>query len=149
MLTNNPMKDPKVAKKVSETNKAIFLADPNHPWHKNVERLRSWLHQHPSQSQKILFNRILDEIGVHYQPEHRIKMEQKVEGSKSYYIADAAIPESMIDIEVDGWWHYNSEQIAQSDRIRRQNTRAQWMESAANCGKLHVQSSTRGQGSYS
>lgn len=117
MLTNNPMKDAAIAKKVSETSKARFLADPNHPWHKNVERLQGWLHKHPSESQKLLY-KILEEIGVQYLPEHRIKTEQKVEGSKSYYIADAAIQESKLDIEIDGWWHYNSEQVAQSDGIR-------------------------------
>jgi pyruvate formate lyase activating enzyme len=117
MINNNPMKDPTIAKRVSETNKARFLADPNHPWHRNIERLQGWLHKHPSQSQKILY-RILDELRVQYQPEHRIKIEQKTEGSKSYYIADAAIPESNLDIEIDGWWHYNSDEVAQNDRIR-------------------------------
>lgn len=117
MLTNNPMKNAATAKKVSETNKARFLADPNHPWHQNVERLRGWLHKHPSQSQQILY-KILGEAGVQYAPEHRIKIEQKMDGSKAYYIADAAITESKLDIEIDGWWHYNSEQVAQSDIIR-------------------------------
>jgi pyruvate formate lyase activating enzyme len=117
MLTNNPMKDVAIAKKMSETSKARFLADPNHPWHKNVERLQQWLHKHPSQSQRLLY-KILDEIGVQYLPEHRIKVEQKVEGSKSYYIVDAAILGSKLDIEIDGWWHYNSEQVVQGDRIR-------------------------------
>jgi pyruvate formate lyase activating enzyme len=117
MLTNNPMKDAVIVKKVSETSKARFLADPDHPWHQNVERLRGWLHKHPSESQKLLY-KILDEIGVRYLPEYRIKIEQKNEGSKSYYIADAAIQESKLDIEIDGWWHYNSDKVAQSDIIR-------------------------------
>ncbi len=117
MLTNNPMKDPAVAKKVSDTSKARYLADPNHPWHRNVERLQAWLHKHPSESQKLLYV-ILDEMGVTYMPEHRIKNEKMLEGSKKYYIADAAIAESRLDIEIDGWWHYNSEQVAMSDVIR-------------------------------
>jgi len=117
MLNNNPMKDPAIAKKVSETSKSRFLTDPNHPWHRNIERLQVWLHRHPSESQRLLY-KILEEIGAGYAPEYRIKVDQKVDGSKSYYIADAAIPESRLDIEVDGWWHYNSDQVAQSDSIR-------------------------------
>lgn len=117
MLTNNPMKDVAIAKKVSETSKARFLADPYHPWHQNVERLRGWLHKHPSESQKLLY-KILDEVGVQYLPEYRIKTEQKIEGSKSYYIADAAMLESKLDVEIDGWWHYNSDKVAQNDGIR-------------------------------
>lgn len=117
MLTNNPMKDAEIARKVSETSRARFLADPDHPWHKNVERLRGWLHAHPSKSQVLLY-RILDEAGIKYSPEYRIKTEQKLEGSKSYYIADAAIMEAKLDIEIDGWWHYNSDKVVQSDAIR-------------------------------
>lgn len=117
MLTNNPMKNPAIAKKVSETSKARFLADPDHPWHKNIERLQGWLHKHPSESQKLLY-KILDEAGVKYLPEHRIKVEQKTEGAKSYYIADAAIEAAKLDIEIDGWWHYNSDKVAQDDAIR-------------------------------
>ncbi|MBI2183843.1 MAG: AmmeMemoRadiSam system radical SAM enzyme [Thaumarchaeota archaeon] len=117
MLTNNPMKDATVARKVSETNKARFLADPTHPWHLNVGRLQGWLHRHPSESQKMLY-KILDEADIKYQPEYRIKTEQKTEGSKSYHIADAAILESKLDIEIDGWWHYNSQEVAQNDAIR-------------------------------
>jgi pyruvate formate lyase activating enzyme len=117
MLTNNPMKDAAVSRKVVETNKARFLADPDHPWHKNVERLRGWLHKHPSESQKLLY-KILDEAGVEYLPEHKIKIEEKVIGSKSYYIADAAIPASRLDIEIDGWWHYHSDKVAKNDAVR-------------------------------
>lgn len=117
MLTNNPMKNAEIANKVSEISKARFLADPNHPWHKNIERLQIGLDKHPSESQKLLY-KILEEIGARYLPEYRIKIEQKVEGSKSYYIADAAIEESKLDIEIDRRWHYNSEQVALSDVIR-------------------------------
>ena len=117
MLNDNPMKNPEIAKKMTETSKARFLADPDHPWHKNVERLRVWLHKHPSESQKILY-RLLDEVGVKYQSEYRIKVEKKIDSSKSYYIADAAILDSKLDIEIDGWWHYNSKEVAQSDATR-------------------------------
>ena len=117
MLTHNPMKDAKIAKKVSETNKARFIADPNHPWHRNVERLQKWLHRHPSESQKSLY-KILDELRVPYLAEYRIKVRQRLEGSKTYYIADAALLGSKLDIEIDGWWHFNSHEVAQTDRIR-------------------------------
>lgn len=117
MLTRNPMKDPAVAKKVTETSRARFLADPDHPWHKNVERLRGWLHKHPSESQKLLYE-LLDEAGVDHQPEHRIRVDRKTDGSKSYYIADAAITDLKLDIEIDGWWHYNSKQVAHDDATR-------------------------------
>ncbi len=117
MLVNNPMKDAATAKKVSEAHKALFLADPDHPWHKNIERLRGWLHKHPSESQKLLYD-VLDEAGIKYHPEYRIKIDQKIEGSKSFYLADAAVIESKLDIEIDGWWHYNSQEVAISDTIR-------------------------------
>ncbi|MCI0559844.1 MAG: DUF559 domain-containing protein, partial [Nitrososphaera sp.] len=117
MLTNNPMKDPKSLEKMIRTNKLRFRSDPSHGWHRNVERLRKWLHRHPSEGQKRLF-KLLEEIGVSFEPEYRIKVERSVDGSKSYYIADAAIVGPKLDIEIDGWWHYNSPDVAQSDGIR-------------------------------
>ncbi|WP_166390370.1 AmmeMemoRadiSam system radical SAM enzyme [Candidatus Nitrosotalea sp. TS] len=117
MKTNNPMYDPLVAKRSHETSKARFIEDPSHGWHKNAERLRKWLHKHPSESQKLLYD-LLDRMSIKYEKEYRIKTETHTEGSKSFYIADAAIIEAKIDIEIDGWWHYNSEKIQQTDKIR-------------------------------
>src|SRR5581483_214113 len=115
--TNNLMFDPIVAKKAHDTSKAKFIEDPSHGWHKNAERLRKWLHKHPSESQKLLYD-LLDRIGIKYEKEYRIKIEKPVGGSKNFYIADAAILGAKIDIEIDGWWHYNSEKIRQDDKIR-------------------------------
>src|SRR5579885_493916 len=117
MKTNNLMFDPIVAKKAHDTSKAKFIEDPSHGWHKNAERLRKWLHKHPSESQKLLYD-LLDRIGIKYEKEYRIKIEKPVGGSKNFYIADAAILGAKIDIEIDGWWHYNSEKIRQDDKIR-------------------------------
>src|SRR3970282_1227301 len=35
-----------------------------------------------------------------------------------FYVADAAIPDLGLDIEVDGFWHVKSEDVRRSDRIR-------------------------------
>jgi pyruvate formate lyase activating enzyme len=117
MKVNNPMHDPTTAKKAIATSKARFLEDPSHGWHRNIERLRKWHHKHPSESQKILYV-LLDRIGVKYEKEYKIKVTKHIENSKSFYIANAAILEANLDIEIDGWWHYNSEKVQQADKIR-------------------------------
>lgn len=117
MKTNNPMHNPDTVKRALASSRTSFLQNPSHGWHRNAERLRKWLHKHPSQSQKLLYD-LLDKIGVKYEKEFRIKLGEHIDGAKSMYIADAAIVESKLDIEIDGWWHYNSEQIKQSDKIR-------------------------------
>jgi len=117
MKTNNPIFDPNIARKAHETSKANFIEDSSHGWHKNTERLRKWLHKHPSESQKLLYD-LLDKIGIEYEKEYLIKIGKHTEGSKSFYIADVAIVEAKLDIEIDGWWHYNSEKIQQTDKIR-------------------------------
>ncbi|MBI3116186.1 MAG: AmmeMemoRadiSam system radical SAM enzyme [Thaumarchaeota archaeon] len=61
---------------------------------------------------------MLDELGVGYEKEFKIHVEKGVEDSKAYYFADAAFPETRLDIEVDGWWHYNNEDVKRSDRVR-------------------------------
>lgn len=120
MTTNNPMKDHNVAQRAIRTSRERFLIDPSHGWHRNVTRLRNWLHEHPSASQKLLYS-LLGELGVKFEPEYRIKLEQKIEGSKSYYVADAAVLDAKLDIEIDGWWHYNSPEVMNSDKIRDQS----------------------------
>lgn len=117
MKTNNPMYDPDIVKRAHAASRTSFLQNPSHGWHRNSERLRKWLHKHPSESQKMLYC-LLDKIGVKYEREFRIEPIERIEGAKSVYIADAAIVELKLDIEIDGWWHYNSEKIKQSDKIR-------------------------------
>ena len=119
MLTNNPMKETEYVRKMVKTSRERFLSDPSYGWHRNVDRLRTWLHRHPSEGQKHLYG-LLEELGLSYQPEYKIKVEQRIPSSRSYYIADAALIEAKLDIEVDGWWHYNSPQVAENDKVRDQ-----------------------------
>jgi pyruvate formate lyase activating enzyme len=117
MKLNNPMRDPDVAKRALQTSKERFLRDETHGWHRNVERMATWLHRHPSYSQRKLYE-ILDELGVSYEREFRIRLEKSLEGSKSYYFADVAFPDLRLDVEVDGWWHYNNDEVRKQDAIR-------------------------------
>lgn len=117
MRKNNPMKDPLIKRRMLETQKRDFLTDPNHGWRRNTVRIRRWLHQHPSTTQKQLYS-LLDDLGAGYRKEYRIIPERRQNGSRSVYLADAAVPSGKLDIEVDGWWHYNSDQVLRSDRIR-------------------------------
>jgi pyruvate formate lyase activating enzyme len=123
MRVKNPMKDPAVARRALQSSKELFLQDPQHCWHRNVERMQTWLHRHPSRSQLELYP-ILDSLGAPYEREYRIKVEKQLERSKSYYIADAAYPNEKLDVEVDGWWHYHSEVVQQTDKIRDETLRA-------------------------
>jgi pyruvate formate lyase activating enzyme len=117
MKAHNPMRDPKVAARALATSKKRFLEDPTHGWDRNVVRLRAWLHAHPSESQLKLYE-MLDELQVEYEKEYRIKTDVRIPESKSYYIADAAIVSRKLDIEVDGWWHYNNDKVKASDKVR-------------------------------
>jgi pyruvate formate lyase activating enzyme len=117
MKEDNPMRDPEVARRAIDTSKERYLTDPTHGWHRNVERMRVWLHRHPSESQLRLY-RLLDELGVHYQREYRLHVEKPLGLSKAYYILDAALPEENLDIEVDGYWHYNNDKVKNDDKIR-------------------------------
>ncbi len=123
MKLNNPMKDPKIAARVVQTSREKFRTDPNHYWHKNRERLRIWLHRHPSVSQLRLYE-LLEELGVKYEKEYKIHPEKGIPGSQTHYLADAAFPDINLDVEVDGWWHYHNEQVQERDRIRDKTLRA-------------------------
>jgi len=123
MRANNPMKDPEVAKRAIGASKERFLRDPNHGWHRNTQRLRTWLHRHPSDGQKKLYE-LLDGMGLKYEKEYRIHPEHPTSQSKATYIADAAFPDAMLDIEVDGWWHYNHEKTRQADIVRDETLQA-------------------------
>jgi len=117
MRESNPMRNQEVARRALATSRARFLGDPTHGWHRNVERLREWQHRHPSQSQVKLYA-ILDKMGIEYEKEYRIAPEKRLEESKKFYVADAALPDQRLDIEVDGFWHAKSEQVRAADRIR-------------------------------
>ena len=77
MISDNPMKDPDVARRAIGASKQRFLQDPSHGWHRNSERLRTWLHRHPSESQKQLYA-LLDEMGLEYDQEYRIQPELRL-----------------------------------------------------------------------
>ncbi len=127
MRANNPMKDPEVAKRALAASRARFLSDPTHGWHRNVKSLRQWLHRHPSVAQERL-HELLDGLGVHYEKEFRIHPVKHFPRSRAYYIADAAVPEISLDIEVDGCWHYNSRRVKEGDAIRDRTLRANGWE---------------------
>ena len=127
MKEMNPMRDPEVARRALASSKETFAVDPTHGWHRNAERLRTWLHRHPSESQLLLY-RLLDEIGIKYEKEFRIRVEKRLENSKLYYIADAAIPEKKLDIEVDGWWHYHDDRVMAQDKTRERTLKANGWE---------------------
>ncbi|MFQ5552457.1 MAG: DUF559 domain-containing protein [Thermoplasmata archaeon] len=122
MKANNPMKDPEVVKRVVATGRRRYLRDPTHGWHRNAERLRKYLHRHPSNGQKRLYG-LLDELGVKYEKEFRIYPEKRLPESRGFYILDAAVPNRALDIEVDGWWHFNDDNVMKSDRIRDRTLR--------------------------
>jgi len=117
MSLHNRMNDPGVARKARQTSKERFLRDATHGWHRNAKRITKWLHEHPSNSQLRLYE-VLDKLGARYEKEFRLPVERKLPASKSYYIMDAAFPEIRLDVEVDGWWHYNNSQVKQNDSIR-------------------------------
>ncbi len=123
----NPMFDHEIAKRALAASKENFKNNPNHGWHRNADRLRVWLHRHPSSSQLALYA-ILDSIGVEYDKEFRIVPDSKIDGSKSSYIADAAVPRIKLDVEVDGWWHFHNETVMEQDKIRDQTLRANGWE---------------------
>ncbi|HYM39539.1 MAG TPA: AmmeMemoRadiSam system radical SAM enzyme [Thermoplasmata archaeon] len=113
----NPMSNPETARRALASSKTRFLHDPSHGWHRNIERLRVWQHRHPSKSQERLYE-ILTELGIDFEKEYRICPEVRLENSKKFYIADAALPGQRLDIEVDGYWHARSDDVRKSDRVR-------------------------------
>lgn len=123
IMENNPMKNSDVAKSAIAAGKARFLVDPNHGWHANAARLRTWLHSRPSETQLALY-KLLDDIGIVYEKEYKIALDHRLEFSKSCYIADAAIPRLKLDIEADGWWYCKSAKVIAEDRIRDETLRA-------------------------
>jgi pyruvate formate lyase activating enzyme len=123
MKSDNPMRDPDVARRALRASKERFLNDPTHGWHQNVERMSKWLHARPSESQRKLYE-ILDEMGVGYEKEFRIHLSKGITGSKTYYIADVAFPDIHLDVEVDGWWHFNSDDVRKQDGIRDEALKA-------------------------
>ena len=123
MISDNPMRDPDVARRAIGSSKERFLRDPNHGWHRNTERVRTWLHRHPSEGQKRLYE-LLDEMGLEYDQEYGIHPDLRPPNSRATYIADAAFPDSKLDIEVDGWWHYKHEATRERDLVRDQTLHA-------------------------
>jgi len=117
MRSRNPMWDPEVARRALASSKARYEIDPSHGWHRNLERLEAWRHRHPSKGQERLYS-ILDEMGIAHEKEFRIQPEIRLPQSKKFYVADAAIPEQRLDIEVDGYWHVKSPSVRTADRIR-------------------------------
>jgi pyruvate formate lyase activating enzyme len=117
-LAQNPMRLPEAVLKMKTAIKKLRLAsDPNSGLHKNIERFRKSLHSHPSKGQLILYE-ILDDLGIKYEREYLWKPGQQMLDPETSYIMDAAIPDQKLDIEVDGWRHFNDEEIRSQDKIR-------------------------------
>jgi len=117
MRRNNPMKNPDVARRALAASKARYQVDPSHGWHRNLSRLEAWRHQHPSKGQERLYS-ILDRLNLDYEREFRIEPAIRLPGSKKFYVADAALADQRLDIEVDGYWHVKSSEVQRSDRVR-------------------------------
>ncbi len=117
MKTRNPMRDPATVEKHKATVRLRLRTDPNYGLHRNIERFRRSLHKHPSKGQLILYE-ILDDLCVDYEQEFKIKPEKLLPESQTTYILDAALPELKLDLEVDGWWHFDDERIKKRDVIR-------------------------------
>jgi len=117
MRSNNPMKSPDVVRHALHANRMMLLLDPSHGWHKNVERLRGWLHRHPSAAQAKLYE-MLDSLGVTYEKQYKIFVEKGMPYAKSCYIADVAFPDVKLDVEVDGRWLFHDPKVAEEDRVR-------------------------------
>ncbi len=117
MRTRNPMSNPDVARRALATSRARYEVDLTHGWHRNLDRLADWRHRHPSKGEERLYE-MLSEMRVAYEKEYRIHPELRLTGSKKFYVADAALPDARLDIEVDGFWHVKSEEVRRSDRIR-------------------------------
>ncbi|MDA4121572.1 MAG: AmmeMemoRadiSam system radical SAM enzyme [Thaumarchaeota archaeon] len=126
-MEHNPMSDPSVAARAIASSKARYLVDPTHGWNRNVERMRRWLHERPSNSQLLLYA-LLDEIGVQYEREYRILVKVRSASSRPSYIADAALLAAKLDIEVDGWWHFNNDDVKASDIVRNETLKANGWE---------------------
>ncbi len=117
MQSRNPMKNPEIARRALATSRARYLADPTHGWHRNLERLELWRHRHPSGGEERLYS-VLDSMGISYEKEYRIELDHRLANSRKYYVADAALPEMKVDLEIDGFWHVKSEKVRESDRVR-------------------------------
>jgi len=117
MKERNPAKDPAVMRRAMATVKHKLLTDPNYGLHRNIERFRKSLHTHPSKAQLILYE-VLDELGISYEREYLWKPERLLPKTQSRYIMDAALLDTKLDIEVDGWWHFNDGRIMERDAIR-------------------------------
>jgi len=111
------MKNPEIARRALATSRARYLADPTHGWHRNLERLELWRHRHPSGGEERLYS-VLDSMGISYEKEYRIELDHRLANSRKYYVADAALPEMKVDLEIDGFWHVKSEKVRESDRVR-------------------------------
>ena len=123
IMSDNPMKDPDVARPAIGATKQRFLRGRSHGWQMNTERVRTWLHRHPSEGKKRLYE-LLDEMGLEYDQEYKIHPELRRPHSRGTYIADGAFPDAKLDIEVDDWWHYKHEPTRERDIVRDQTLRA-------------------------
>ncbi len=117
MRRHNPMRNPEVARRALATSKARYELDPTHGWHRNLDRLEAWRHRHASKGQERLYS-LLDRLEVDYEKEFRIRPEIRLPNSRKFYVADAALPDQRLDIEVDGFWHAKSPEVRQSDKVR-------------------------------
>lgn len=117
MRDRNPMWSPASVMKMKATTRERLRSDPNHGLHRNIERFRKSLHKHPSVGQLILYE-ILDQLGLHYEPEFKVNPARLLPESQTTYILDAALPDFKLDVEVDGWWHFHDDRNKKRDLVR-------------------------------
>src|SRR5947207_12830570 len=123
MISDNPMKDPDVARRAIGSSKQRFLRDPTHGWQRYTERLRSLLHRPPSACQKKFYT-VLDEMGLEYEREYRIQPTLRQSDSSATYIAHEASLTIKLDTEVAGGSHYKHTPTRERDIVRHQTLRA-------------------------
>ncbi len=111
MLSNNPMKNPTIAKRVSEKIKEAFASGKR----KSPHLCRYGMGNY-SNGQQMLYE-ILDSMGTKYQKEFCLTADASCPNKCRIYL-DAAIPEEKIAIEYDGFPFHSFKETQKKDKLR-------------------------------
>lgn len=128
MKVSNPMRNPDIARKVSQTKKLkYFLTGEHHSLGKSrPDQRERWLKNNPRFDPKFSsvmvgkdgyaqkqVGKMLDMLGIRHVSEYMIELPN---GKR--YFADYAIPERKIDVEFDGWSSHYTEEGKRKDEER-------------------------------